>query len=259
MPSDPTPNVVDILAQATNAHQEGDLSRASKLYLEVLELEPNNVDALHRVGLLFLGRGQFDEAHQFLTQAVAGNPENASFLNHLGVALLNRGETEDAIDHFQKSIALDEKYVEARLNLAIVQRATDQLFAAWDTITLASQTDPTNPAILVWRGRIERECGFVQEALESLTAASELEPENTEALGLMGDVMVDLNDLAMAERCYRHALEIDDQLTDLRARLANCLSSGGRDDEARVEYERAVEIDGENGALWGAMALLLSR
>ena len=53
MPSDPTPNVVDILAQATNAHQEGDLSRASKLYLEVLELEPNNVDALHRVGLYF--------------------------------------------------------------------------------------------------------------------------------------------------------------------------------------------------------------
>ena len=50
MPSDPTPNVVDILAQATNAHQEGDLSRASKLYLEVLELERNNVDALHRVG-----------------------------------------------------------------------------------------------------------------------------------------------------------------------------------------------------------------
>jgi tetratricopeptide (TPR) repeat protein len=92
-----------------------------------------------------------------------------------------------------------------------------------------------------------------------LTAASELEPENTEALGLMGDVMVDLNDLAMAERCYRQALEIDDQLVDLRARLANCLSGGGRDDEARVEYERAVEIDGENGALWGAMALLLSR
>ena len=107
MPSESAPNLVDILAQATIAHQEGDLSRASRLYLEVLESEPNNLDALHRVGLLFLGQGQFEEAYQFLTQAVAGNPENATFLNHLGLALLNRGETEGAIDHFQKSIALN--------------------------------------------------------------------------------------------------------------------------------------------------------
>ena len=149
--------------------------------------------------------------------------------------------------------------MEARLNLAISQRATDQLLAAWDTIVFASQADPTNATVLIWRGRIERECGYLQEALESLTAAVEMAPQNTEALGLLGDVMIDLGDPGMAERCYRQALEVDGALVNLRMRLANCLSGVGRDDEARAEYEFGLEIDGDNGALWGAMALLLSR
>ena len=67
MPSSPAtrnelPDVQRILAQASALRRQGQIADAERLYASVLEIAPDNADALHSMGILKLTRGEPGEA-----------------------------------------------------------------------------------------------------------------------------------------------------------------------------------------------------
>ena len=109
--------------------QQGRLREAEAIYLDLLLRQPNDVDALHYLGVLRMRQGRRDEAIDFVKRALKLAPRNADAWNNLGNMLL-AGNDEKAAE-FAYTSATNQKpdYAEAWYNLGNLlrrQRRRDQ-------------------------------------------------------------------------------------------------------------------------------------
>ena len=80
------------LVQAVGYHQRGHLAQAEQLYRQVLQADPQHVDALHLLGVIAHQVGKSDLAVDYLSQAVRLKPHFAEAHNNLGNALKDQGK-----------------------------------------------------------------------------------------------------------------------------------------------------------------------
>lgn len=67
--------VPDVLTQATELHQAGKLVEAERGYRDVLNVEPKNADAIHRLGQLFANKGDHIAAKRLFKTLTAIKPD----------------------------------------------------------------------------------------------------------------------------------------------------------------------------------------
>jgi cytochrome c-type biogenesis protein CcmH/NrfG len=123
------------------------------LFTHALTVTGNNDVALNNLGIIFLDKGQLDDAISRLQAAIDLRPENAPAHDNLAKALLKKGQVAEAMVHYRKFLELEPANVEARntLGTALIQQghvreAIDQWQAA-----LATQPENGNAASnLAW-------------------------------------------------------------------------------------------------------------
>ncbi len=79
------------LAVAVQHHQAGRLQAAEQIYRQILTTEPDNFNALHLVGVIASQMGKYDEAIQYIGQAIKLHGKDSAFHNNLGEAYRVRG------------------------------------------------------------------------------------------------------------------------------------------------------------------------
>jgi protein O-mannosyl-transferase len=123
------------------------------LFTHALAVTSNNDVALNNLGIIFLERGQLDDAISKLRAAIELRPENGPAHDNLAKALLKKGQVAEAMVHYRKFLEIEPENVEARntLGTALIQQgqvkgAIDQ----WQD-ALALQPDNGNAASnLAW-------------------------------------------------------------------------------------------------------------
>lgn len=123
------------------------------LFTHALAVTSNNDVALNNLGIIFLDKGQLDDAISKLQAAIELRPENAPAHDNLAKALLRKGQVAEAMVHYRKFLELEPANVEARntLGTALIQQghlraAIDQ----WQEV-LAIQPENGNAASnLAW-------------------------------------------------------------------------------------------------------------
>ena len=88
--------------QALGHLQSGRLREAEAIYREILKADPENVDALHLLGVAVFQAGRGDEAAGFIERSLHQNPGNADALNNLGQVYEFLNRTDDAIDAYME-------------------------------------------------------------------------------------------------------------------------------------------------------------
>jgi thioredoxin-like negative regulator of GroEL len=63
-----------LLARATAAHRQGKYADADKLYRELLDFDPDQFDAMHRLGILKLHEGAYGQTKDLLERLSPGSP-----------------------------------------------------------------------------------------------------------------------------------------------------------------------------------------
>lgn len=111
----------------------GDARGAERAYQQALELEPNDAAALLGLGTAQLREGKLDRAVTVLTQASA-HADQPEALNRLGIAQILRGQASEAQAAFSKSLALTPNDLDTRCNLALAYALGGQSRQALDTI-----------------------------------------------------------------------------------------------------------------------------
>ncbi|BCX16744.1 MAG: hypothetical protein KatS3mg117_0426 [Geminicoccaceae bacterium] len=164
----PTPGAPDPrLERALAFHRAGAVGEAAALYEAVLESRPDDVDALHLLGVARRAQGRRHEAAELVRRALRlapgladtwynlgnietdlGNeaaaaeaferavglrPSEATFWFALGCARARLGCAERAIDAYRRALAVDPEHLAARHNLA------NQLFELGDDRAAASE------------------------------------------------------------------------------------------------------------------------
>jgi len=105
--------------QARAAWQRGDAAAAEQAFLRLLELLPDDAEALQFVATCALGRGDPARAIELLAAAHRAQPQDPAVLHRLGEVQMLAGALEAAVDSLQLGLQLAPGMFVARLRLGV--------------------------------------------------------------------------------------------------------------------------------------------
>ena len=113
---------------AQKSFQLGNYKAAEKQYQQILAEDPNNIDALSNLGVVYVRSGNLRSAESALKKAVAVAPDNDFLLTTLGVIHYRQSKFDDAIVELTKAIAINPKSATAHnyLGIAASQKGRQQ-------------------------------------------------------------------------------------------------------------------------------------
>jgi mono/diheme cytochrome c family protein len=118
--------VEDLLAWGRKAFELGVYEQAAEAYLEVLKKDPQNVEAVRRVGILLFMSGRPEEARLFLEIAQHADPKAAEGWLFLGNLYFQEGRYQEAIAAWEKYLEVGGEARERVQGLIAMARAQAQ-------------------------------------------------------------------------------------------------------------------------------------
>ena len=196
-------SVPQLIQTAMHQHQLGHLDEAEALYQRVLQQQPNNVDALHYLGVIFHSYGNLNLAEPLFRRALQLAPDSAAIHNNLGNFLRDRGRLGEAAESYRRAARLAPRSEEAYTNLGNVMRDLDRL----------------------------------DDALASYRRAIDLAPDFPEGLNNLANVLADVGQADEAIDCFRRAIALQPNFADAHLGLAFSLLREGQFTEGWAEHE----------------------
>lgn len=106
-----------------------------------LHAEVETGTEMNRKGLQMLREKQFGRAEKMFIRAVSINPENKYYLNNLAVSQIKQGKYKYARVNLLKALAIDQGYVKAVSNLAVVSFYLREYYRAYHYYRTAKSLD----------------------------------------------------------------------------------------------------------------------
>lgn len=189
--------------------QMGCLKEAIEEYRAALELDPEDLDLLCRLGTVYYADDQGLPAVICFSRAAERNPGYAPA--HLGLGLIHllRGSVDAAIQKFQWAITIDPASAEAYNFLGNAYRQKGQPEEAWKAYRKAVDLQPTYAQAHNNLGLISLELGRPEEATRSFREALSIFPDYVPALCNLGKAQLALGKAGEARSAWRQALAIN--------------------------------------------------
>lgn len=183
-------------------HGAGRLREAEALYREALAEDPQNIDALHFLGVITLQRGDPAQAAVLISQALSRNAANPPALNNLGLALAAQGKRREAVSAWLDALALQPDFQDAQRNLKGNLSAGGGL-----------QRDAASDAHFN-QGNAYKEEGRLEEAIASYRKAVAMAPDFPAAHVNLGSALAQQGRDGEAVACFRKALVLEPELAE---------------------------------------------
>ncbi len=130
--------------------RSGQTNEAIAAYRTALEIYPDFAEAHNSLGLQLYALGDLDAAEKHYRAALEVQPDFPLALNNLGTIMARRREYDYALTWFEKAVALDTNYVDARFNLANALLVTGRTNEAMGRLQdIVNQYPDHRPAQLV--------------------------------------------------------------------------------------------------------------
>ena len=110
-------SVRQALDMAWDHYQKGHWQQAEQLYVQVLEVDPDQVDALHLLAAITGQTGRESQAIEYLRAVLRLKPGLAAAHNNLGNAFVAQGMLLEAVASFQEAVRLRPDFAVAHNNL----------------------------------------------------------------------------------------------------------------------------------------------
>ena len=107
--TDLPPKVHGLVRVAGKNFQQSNYKAAEKQYQQILAEDPNNLDALSNLGVVYVRNGDLQSAESMLGNAVAIAPDNDFLLTTLGIVQYRQSKFDEAIVQLTKAIAINPK------------------------------------------------------------------------------------------------------------------------------------------------------
>lgn len=235
-----TKDVTSVLQRAIEHHQQGELTQAEWAYQEVLEMEPDQSDALHLLGVIAHQMGDTDTAIERVEASLTSDPNQPRALNNLGNMLASMDRSEEAIVRYQKAIELKPEYVEAHHNLGNVLNDLDRLAESIECFQRAIELNHEDAVTWTAMGTAFEKLGQFDEAVESYLVAKRIDDESVEVLSRLGSVYRKMERLTDAREIYQLWLTKKPNDPVATHFLLACGSSDETPQRASAEYVKST-------------------
>jgi len=214
--------LAEVLSGAVQLHRHGHIDEAEELYRRVLEVDPDQPDALGFLGIVAMHRGRIDEAIELIERALTIEPGNADRYNNLGNVLLAAERVDDALEAYRKSIELDPRHADAYNNLGVIYKAQRRFEESGRAYERAIEIDASHIEAYNNYGNLLSAQGRVADAIKQYSKALILRPHDANARKYMAMAHAALGELDAAAAIYREWLEQDPDHPGVKHLLAAC-------------------------------------
>lgn len=151
------------------------------------------------VPMLFLqararfGQGDYQSAHQLLSQALRLKQGDPSLLYNRGLAALRAGHIERALDDFGEGLKNAPQSTEIRDAIGKVRLYQGQLDEGLLIYNVGVERNPADPQPRIQRARALLAINMPEAALEDAQNAAKLDPSSVAAAGVASSALLDLD------------------------------------------------------------------
>ncbi len=234
-------NIKHAFNLAIQYHQKNNLNEAKKIYLQILKINPNHVNAHNNLGAAYKQLGEIEKAKSCFEKVIQLNPNDVDGHNNLGLLLFELKEIQKAKSFFEKTIQLNPNYVKAHNNLGTIFNELKEFQKAKDCYERAIQLNPNYAMALYNLGVIFKQFGLSQKAVGYFEKAIEINPNYAAAYNGLGIIFTELgNNIKKAKSCFEKALKINPNYADTYWNLHSLVSNI---DEAIEILKKLIHID----------------
>ena len=232
---------------------------ALTLFEGILELDPDQTDALFAASVLHLQRQEIAEAREHLTRlrALGKRSDDAAFM--LGQLEDEAGNPALALEWYQQ--VRGPNAADAQLRIAGIFAEQGEMTRAREILQrLRDQSPEDQPMLFLIEAELLRDQDLNGEALDVYSAALERYPDSGDLLYARALHAVELGQVDMLERDLRHLLIKDPDNVDALNALGYTLAD--RTDRLAEAYsfiERALQLRPEEPAILDSMGWVLYR
>jgi uncharacterized protein (TIGR02466 family) len=279
------------LQQAMKEHQHGNLYDADLLYAQVLQINPENIQALRLKGILNRERGDIDESLKLLKQASKLSPEDAEPVNEIALSQMAAGELQKAEQTLRQALQIDSESIKALSNLGALLQQRGHIREALHLYQLALNIQPDDVELRCNFAKALSDAGEDEQALQECDAALEQSDSHPYVMTVKGAVLVDQHryeesgdileaarlqgyeedmalvnlalaryqtgDIASAATTLQRAIALNPYNARAVADLTNCRSATGNHAGALALCEEFLEQNPGERLVVGAYALAL--
>jgi predicted O-linked N-acetylglucosamine transferase (SPINDLY family) len=213
----------EALDRAWNHYRAGQWQQAEQHYRQILQQEPNQVDALHLLGMIAGQSGRYAEAAGYLQATVRLRPDFAAAHSDLGTVFILQQRFAEAVGSFREAVRSKPDFASAYSNL----------------------------------GNALRELGDLDEAVANLRKAVQLRPDFVEAHLNLGIALEAQGKLDDAAESYRQAVHYRPSYADAHFNLGNVLIRQGKPDEAAAHLQETLRFKGNDPGVHHSLAVAL--
>ena len=252
------PDASQLLVQAVQLHQQGQLDPARRLYKAVLRLEPNQPDALHLLGVLALQEGKPADAILRIQRAIEVRPGSAVYHGNLGVALQAVGRLDEAREHLERAVKLDPRQVDATFNLGVTLQTLGLLDEAVGRYRQVVTFVPGHLGARRNLGNALHALDRHEDAVDAYRLALVLAPTDPGLLGSMGASLVAIEQLDEGIATFEKAVQYVPNDPDAWTNLAMALHQASRYDDAMEAYGKALALRPGHVEGWQSLGRVLA-
>ena len=235
-------HVAALFRLGTLRAQQGRREEAVGTFRRAAEIAANSADILFCLGLSFAGLNCPQEAVGCYQRALAIAPENADAHNNLGNLLHTLGRTEDAIAHYTQALVIETDHADAHSNLGhalhTLGRSEDAIAHYRRALVLKEDHAGAHNNL----GSSLHALGRAEEAVGHFQRAIAINPRFAQAHRNAGVALVGLGRPDEAIAYFRQALAIRPDDPDAHRHLADQLVALDRLAEGSVHYQKAHAI-----------------
>lgn len=218
---------MQLIEQAMQHHQAGQLDQAGQLYSQILNSNPKDVDALHLRSLVAYQQQDFSVAEQDIRAAIAIQPKIGLFHKRLGDIYQARGDQDNAYRSFKKALKLDSTLFEAHNNLGLIQQQRNKPAEAIKHYRAAIKIKPDFAIAFNNLANVYEQQGKWTESINHYQKAIQLEPTFSQALFNLGNVYFKQGDMQSATEYYQLALQESPNYFEAHYQLSNIYYHSG--------------------------------
>ncbi|MEH2458502.1 tetratricopeptide repeat protein [Nostoc sp.] len=259
--------VTEIFQLAVQHQRANRLVEAELLYSQVLEKQPDHLEALYSLGMLGQQMGQpqiaeqwlstasqikpdsvktwfslgnlrlvqehFSEAEKAYRQALLIVPDSLPIYNNLGYALQQQGLFDEAINYYQKALELKPDFIEAEANLGNTLHAQGKL---------ASEQQLHYAQLNHKLGVARKKAGDLKTAVIYHKQAIALQPDLLEAYYNLGLALQSQGELEEAIAFYQKLLQLNPNYGQVYLNLGKIYQQQKQFQKAVSAYRQGLKL-----------------
>ena len=250
--------------------------KAISYFDKVLEIEPNNVDALFNKGRALGQLNRTAEGMSYIEKVLEIEPDNVDALGYKGDYYFSSKQLDKAISYFHKVLKIEPQHVDAlgvpyfdkvleiepdnvdalnikgsslvslgRTESGITIVFIDELDKAISYFDKVLEIEPNNVDALFNKGRALGQLNRTAEGMSYIEKVLEIEPDNVDAVVYKGERLINEARLDDAMFFIDKALQRDPDHLDALFNKGSILARRGNFDEAISVYDQILRINPE--------------